>query len=400
MERTLRRLAVLAASTTLLAAPAVAFADDTVVILGFQSMEGDDDFALSLSGAVRHAASQIAGWNVSDREVSLDQMSLAHGCDAPNASCMESIAATLEVDRVIFGTVRRSSSGADFDFDVNVQIYDARSNRIAETIEDRVPRIRSDIDHLRGRVRRYAEQLAGQVMSGTLVVVSNVEGAEVFVDGDSLGFISGSELRSQLPAGDRQIEIRADGYETFHQTVEVTASTDNTLEAVLIEGEGDTIPEETVDEGGGLPQGTLGWAAIGLGGAGLVMAVVSWLALDGIGDLNAGDLDLVSNNATVTSYRSTIGEDVDDFCVEADAGRTGAGFEGNLEDVQSACSSASLFSALYYTGLIIGVVGTGLGLVLILTEDEEQDPADRGERIALRPMLDQHRAGLSASLQF
>lgn len=399
-----RVVAAVALTAALLGAPSVAFADDSVVILGFQSLEGDDDFALSLSGALRHAATQISDWDVSDREVTLDQMSLAHGCDEPNAACMAQIAGTLESDRVIFGTIMRTSNSGDFDFEVTVQIYDARAGEIAETITDRIPRVRSDIDQLRARVDRYVEQLAGTVSSGVLVVASNVEGAEVFVDGDSLGFIVGGELRSQLPAGDHEIDVRSDGYDTWSDSVTVTASSSTAVDATLSAGGGTDIPGGTEPSpGGGVSQSTLGWAAIGVGSAGLITAMISWFVLDGIGDLGVGlDLDLVDNNEHVTNYRNTVGE-VDDFCTQAEGGTTPDEFSrrgGSLSEVQSACSRASTFTALYYTGLIVGLVAGGIGTFLIVTDDGEQNPADTGERLTLTPVLSPQTAGMSAALTF
>src|SRR5687768_10366687 len=93
-------------------APAVARADDSVVVLGITSMEGDDEIARNLTGALRHAASQVHGWQVSDSEVTLAQMSLAHGCgDTPDPDCLAQIASALASQRLVYGLLRREGDG-------------------------------------------------------------------------------------------------------------------------------------------------------------------------------------------------------------------------------------------------------------------------------------------------
>src|SRR5687768_3650577 len=79
-------------------APPRATADSSVVVLGLRSLDGEDEEARRISTALREAARQAGGLRVSDRDVSLAQMSLAHGCDEPDARCMADIASTLKVD--------------------------------------------------------------------------------------------------------------------------------------------------------------------------------------------------------------------------------------------------------------------------------------------------------------
>src|SRR5689334_2934443 len=55
---------------------ATARAQETVVVLGLTSLEGDDEYARNLSGALRHAATAVRGWSVSERDVALSQMEL------------------------------------------------------------------------------------------------------------------------------------------------------------------------------------------------------------------------------------------------------------------------------------------------------------------------------------
>ena len=85
-----------------------------VIVLEVRSVEGDDDFAHNLSRAIRQAAGDVEGWNVTSREVSLTQMALAFGCegDEPDAACMSQIASDLQMGGIIYGTIQRTSASS------------------------------------------------------------------------------------------------------------------------------------------------------------------------------------------------------------------------------------------------------------------------------------------------
>ena len=53
----------------------------SVTVLGVRSLDGDDQLERRVSHALRNGVQRIEGYRVSDREISLAQMSLAHGCE-------------------------------------------------------------------------------------------------------------------------------------------------------------------------------------------------------------------------------------------------------------------------------------------------------------------------------
>jgi hypothetical protein len=63
----------------------------------------DDALARSLTESMRKQLKTRSEFVVSDTRVSLEQLSLAHDCDAEQASCLERIAKGLEVDGFVFG---------------------------------------------------------------------------------------------------------------------------------------------------------------------------------------------------------------------------------------------------------------------------------------------------------
>ena len=182
-----QRLGWLTLLVTLCSGPALAEAQTNVVVLGLSPIDGDAEVARNLTGALKHAASQNPDWRVSEREVSLAQMSIAHGCQVPNASCLAEIAETLTTQALIYGTVGRSSTGDQYDYTVELRLFNAQTGAIEHTLTDRIPRGRSDIDDMRPVVMRYINELAGATPPGTLRIQVNVPDAPVMVDGQALG---------------------------------------------------------------------------------------------------------------------------------------------------------------------------------------------------------------------
>ncbi len=234
------------------AVPAAASAQTSVIVLGIRSGEGDDEFARNLTGALRHAAGQVQGWQVSDNEVTLAQMTLAHGCEEADSACMAQIAESLGVQRIVYGEVRRTSSGDPYDFSMNLHLFNAESGRIEHSVADTLSGVRRDIDDLREPVRRYMAALSGAPRVGSVRVAVNVPGAEVFIDGESVGTADaeGRLLVTDVQAGSRAVRIVAPGHQSFRSTVSVEPYGEATFEAELQVGEsgggGGTVPVELI----------------------------------------------------------------------------------------------------------------------------------------------------------
>src|SRR5262245_3970633 len=128
-------LATLAAALFLgpaLLAPGLAHAQTTVVVLGITSLEGDDELARNLTGALRNAASHVDGWQVSENEVTLAQMALAHGCsDEPDTGCLSQIASTLGTQVIVYGILRRAATRG---FELSLSLYDAQTGHIERSV--------------------------------------------------------------------------------------------------------------------------------------------------------------------------------------------------------------------------------------------------------------------------
>jgi len=399
MTRNPRMFALLASAGVLLAIPATAWANVNVTVLGLRSVEGDDAFALSLTGALRHAASQVPEWDVSGREVSLAQMSLAHGCDEPDASCLAQIAETLEAQRILYGTVRRTSAGSSYDFEVTLSIYNAETGQIEGTVSDSIPRSQSDVDQLRDRVRRYMAQLSGSRQPGMLRVVVNVPGAEILVDGASVGFAADSgEFTVEVPSGSRRVEVIADGYEDFRGSVTVVEGSDAELEVTLQEsGAGGA-------GGGGGPSvmSILGWTALGLAAVSAGLTIWSWTTLNGYNEVSSSAECAMGGLSTWSTYRCNVPERIDDTptdaCAQADMGTPWRLNDAEFKDVQDNCSEISLHNVLQYVFLTSAVVLGGTGVALLLmggSDDDEEEP-----QLSITPTWNHLGGRLDATLRF
>jgi hypothetical protein len=422
-----RLLASLLAVFGLFVAPAVASADTPVIVLGIRSVEGDDEFARNLTGALRRAAEQVPGLSVVDRDVSLAQMMLVFTCDEPDAACLEQIAGELRVARIVYGTARRTATGDNYNYALSLYSFDAGDNEIDQQLTASVSRVRSDIDDLRPAARGWMSVLAGLPQVGTIVVRGATNGAQVLVDGEAVGVVSrGTFTAREIAAGGHLVEVQAEGQPGFRQRVNIEVGDTITLDArrAAAAGEGDA---NTADVGAGEASGdaAAGSAAAGAGdgeeapaegGASLgtgfwvgVGAAALGAAMIGLTAYSWVELDSVDSDASWLAYRAAAAapgqpNGVDDICVPAEAGLDLGTAPGTVDRVRSLCSTANTFEPLQYVFLGLGIVGLGTGIYLISSglgaDDERASAAPAAGSLSVRPVFGLRQGGLEARLTF
>ena len=366
-------------------APAVASAQTGVIVLGIRSVEGDDEFARNLTGALRNEAAQVRGWSLSDREVTLAQLVLAHGCEEPDQACMSQIADSLRIDRILYGEARRTSAGEQYDFAVDLHLFDGETDSITASVADTIPRIRRDIDDLREPARRYVAALSGAPRLGTARIVTGVPDAEVFIDGEAVGVTDadGVLLVENVQAGNRSVRIEGDGG-TYTGALAVEAYAEATLEAQLGGGGG--------GGGGGGMSGRdlsigIGAALTGLGVALAGAWIGSWAYLQ---DWSSRDDGVRSD---WTDARGVFPTTVRDVC---NGESTLAPDDQML--VEDMCSQLNTLEMLPFVfGISAAVVGgVGLGLLISgLTSEDETEHA-----FQLVPSIGLDHAYLGARVAF
>ena len=415
-DHALKRIALLLAPSLLAAAaigglPARAKADTSVIVLGLRSVEGDDEFARNLTGALRHAAAQVPGWSVSDREVSLSQMSLAHDCDEPDARCMGNIATALQVQRVVYGTVRRTSARENYRLSIALHIFNAENGQIEESVTDTVAHNRTDIDDLREPARAYISRLSGQPQTGSVVVRANVQGAEVRLDGAPAGSVAegGVFTATNVPVGRHRIEVIASGHTTFRSTVTITPGDQAEIEVQLVVGEAEphvappmTPPVEPTSSG----RGTIFWLGVGAVGIAVVLGIVSawaWFKNNGI-----EDTDPWRRYKTAWPGDGATDSDFCDRVLANDPPSASAMLTTTqVDDAHNLCNDSNDLVTVWLVTLI-GAVAVGIGGVALISADLLSDDSSSAEdrasapSLSLLPSLDPlGRAGhLTATLRF
>jgi hypothetical protein len=391
-----KTLPLLWALSVLLGAASAARADATVIVLGLRSIEGDDEFAITLTGALRHAATQVQGWDVSDRDVSLAQMSLAHGCDEPDAACLEQIAGTLGSQRILYGTVRRTGAGAEYNFAIALYMYNAEAGQIEGSLTDSIPRTQTDVDDLRSRVRRYINTLTGASEAGTLRVHTNVPGATVSVDGEPVGTTDDQgAFVGEVPSGRRQIDVTSPGHQPFRSSVTVSGGVEMEIEVVLVAtGAGDEV-------GGGGGGGGPSWLGIGLVGGGAVfLGLMTWSMLS-IESLDEGSVRCPdAEPGSFTAYKCHFEPTVADTCDYIDRADMYGATRDEIANARDVCGEADTMEVLQYVFLGLGIASAGAGAFLIATSGGGEDDEHAATTLEVQPRLSAEGGRLDATLRF
>jgi hypothetical protein len=380
--------------------PSLVHAQRSVVVLGITSMEGDDDLAHTLTGAIRHAASRVDGWRVSDTEVTLAQMALAHGCsDEPDMGCLTQIAGTLGTQAIIYGILRRSGTDARSPFQLSLTLYDAQTQHIERSISETIPPNRTDIDDLREPARRMIAQLSGP-QTGSIRVLTNVPGAEVRVDGEVAGMTGadGSFVASAVPIGSHRVEVRAEGHQPWSGSVRVATATEMELHADLVATGG-----SGGDDGGGGGTGgdrsggaSISWPGLALIGAGalaLGATIYSWVRIQAI-----------QNDPEFVDYRQNW--TVENVCTQASMGVPhGAGTmeqqRQRAATVDGLCGEAGALEVLQYVFLTVAVGAAGAGAALLILDGGRGGSSEREvASFELMPHLGPNSGSITARLRF
>ncbi len=387
-------LVVLFALQALTAQVQTARADSSVVVLGVRSLDGDDELARQVSQGLRDGAKAVPAWTISERDVSLAQMSLAHGCEEPDARCMADIARTLEVDRLIYGTMLRSDSTVD----VALFNFDAVTGQVESSITEKVPSDALVGVALKGTAAALAKRLAGLEAKGALRVRSNTPGARVLLDGKDVGVLDGRGelLLAGIPVGKHDLSV-AQGELRAAQNIEIRETETTTAQVMLAgSGQGATSDEANEQEFDGQTKShekapnlrrILGWSAVGLAGVLAATTAYTWVRIGRINE--ADDLQI---------YRDQFSKS-DNVCNEARDGtlqRRNPGFAPLENSASDLCDEADTLEVLQYVFLGGALAAGGVGAYLLLTDK----PAAAQHSVLIQPRLARGRGFLSATLRF
>jgi hypothetical protein len=398
--------------------PAFAQDDGQVFVLGIRSVEGDDELSRNLTGAIRQEARGVDDWSVAEAEISLAQMSVAHGCDEPDAQCMAEIAEELAASRIVYGTVRRTGAGEQYDYALTLYNFNAQTGQIEDSLTDTIPSVQADIDNLRPRAERYIAQFAGQARYGSVRIQTQTPGATVFIDEENAGTTDegGALVVTDVTEGDRDVRIEAVDFEVYEGNVRVVPDEQTELRATLVRQQATNlgwIPGAAVIAAG-VVFGALGMK-FGLDAQGQRDQRSSLLALDDANRncvrdaLPAGRITSVERSRALMECSvaaTSLGEltplqvgllranDTSSICADPDP---------NIDGLEDACNDRTKFRVLQYVFYGLGLAAVAGGTVLLINGlggDEEEGQA-RGPSLDIQPYFSGRRdMGVSATLQF
>lgn len=373
---------LLAAALLSLAVPAEA--QTSVTVLGLTSLEGDDEFARNLTGALRHAASQVRGWTVSDREVALAQMELTHDCSSSDAACMVQIAATLGSQRIIYGTIQRAPIGTRYEFQVTLFLFNADTGEIEERATQNVPSTDTDIDALRDPARDMVRALSAAITPGTIRVTGGPD-LDVRIDDQVVGRTdaSGSYVSDPIDPGPHSVRVGS------AEAQDVTIAGEEVTLAFAVPAGG--------SEGGG--GSILPWIGIGLLGVAAVSAGV-WI-------YSMARLDALSGDPGYTQYRQEVGRTASgsmttNVC-DSRYYAGGADAVGAAAFGESACGEGGTLEILQYVFLGVAIASAGAGVALIAVgagEGSGESSDSAALRLRLTPSAGPDHAYFGAALDF
>jgi hypothetical protein len=393
------------------ATPLVRAEDNSVVVLGLRSLEGDDEFANSMTDALRDAARSVRGWRVLERAVSMAQMTLAHNCEDINAGCLSEIARGLQADRVVFGTVRRTAGRSKFDYEVTASLFNNTTHSTVGTETQTVARNDAKSPRmLASQAQFIMSHLAGSdASSGRLTVEVNVLAAEVHMDGQLVGQTQDGRLNMEsLSPGEHTLEVTAPGHDAHREVVQVSGGDQSTVVVTLSRARSrsdssdiaatspDSMPLDAPLEPERSSLAWLGYTLIGVGAA----SAIGWGASMYMIEFQ------YNRDLTYQEYKNNYKFMSGDACDLALRGENASGAltAGELSDFQSRCRSGRTFQTLQWVFLGAAVVTAGLGAYVLISElghnDGTQAAKKPTRRLTFDPQFDRRSVALQATLRF
>jgi hypothetical protein len=380
-----------------------------VTVLGVRSLDGDDQLERRVSHALRNSVQRIDGYRVSDREISLAQMSLAHGCEEVDPPCLNDIAATLAADRLVYGNLVRSGDKVRislFNFDARTKQVDGSAERttLASQLVD---------PYLSELLQDLAQRIAGKRgnAAGALRITGNRPGSDVSLDGKPVGTLDdrGELTLDQVREGPHTLlVVTSDGRDRRELSVEVRPDTTTNVRALLTpplpssEAQPEPVPppaeELTPDpQRGPRLRRIMGFASVGVALGFAAAAIYTWVRIETIQDSKA--LETYANQYPKTGPGST--KDVCPKAIDHDLERRFVGSpeqkaKGDIErPAAKLCKEADQLETLQYVFAGGTLLFAGVGTWLLWTGYR-----DKERTLTLRPSFGVQSASVRATLRF
>jgi hypothetical protein len=160
------------------------------------------------------------------RETLEDQL-FAMACDEPTTECMTLLAEALGAERIVYARL----IATDDLHDLTVNVFDLSGARVVRRWSKRFLPNRDFREYFSERMATFLGGGAPTPTVTQLRVSSNVKGAVVYIEGNAVGPVPW--MSTEVAPGVMTIEVRAEGFTGFRQSVDLHEGEDRFYNAVL-----------------------------------------------------------------------------------------------------------------------------------------------------------------------
>ena len=376
-------------------------------VLGFNFESGAETFAETFTAELRGAVDARDYLGHTGKTQDLEQLALAFGCpETPDPACLKDIGEGLDSTHLIYGVVKEASSKPPYSFQVETHLFVVSSGKIEKSTSLLIPADKQGSVYLQEGADRIVAELFNEPPSTTIIIQSNVSGATIILDENTVGETAADPLwLRNIEPGKHRIIVKKDGYQIFEKKIDIKKGTRVDIDAPLLR-EGETQPE-----GGGI-------TPIGGGGEGGKVKSQKWrlwtgVALTVVGAGLAGggiafSIITSSKNSELNEARKNVAGDVCK-CFDQPAGSScyGSGYDPTpsyKDNVNSICDKQSTYMAgqiaLYSAGAVVGGVGLYFLIDYMLNRREKKTETIGTLPINLVPSLTPTGGALSVTGSF
>jgi len=237
--------------------------DTKIAVVAFDALGIDDELVVRLETLFRNEIDRLSSHPVPSRramEEAIGTSQSLRNCAGQNR-CLAGIARAMNCDVAVSGNV--ASLGDSYA--VTIKVVDAKTGELVRRIAS--DPLRGDPDRLIEAVRQAAyELLAPEQLVGSIMILSDLVGAEVRVNGAEVGKTPLAKPIYKLSLGKHEIEVVAAGYRPYRDTVEVRFQKTTRVVVRMVSREpvlvdvGDTGPRPAP-----VPWYSSGWLYAGVG---------------------------------------------------------------------------------------------------------------------------------------
>jgi len=381
-------------------------ADKKTSVLGLLCEEGGETFAETFSTELRGGVDARPAAGHTGKTQDLEQLALAFGCpDSPDPACLKEIGEGLESTHLIYGTTKKASSKPPYSFEVEASIFNVKTGKIEKSTTILIPSDKQSSVYLQEAADRIVGELFNEKPSTTIIIQSNVSGAQILLDADLLGETAKDPVWfKSIAPGKYRLIVKKEGYQLFEKKVDVQAGARLDIEAPLVKAEQvEDITEEIAPldikkkkEKKKLPSWRV-WTGlaltvtgVGLAGGGISQSVKALDYNDQL-DKYTGTISKQKTVCECYSEGDTTG------CFDDPGIKEQESWSSDVAKVQDLCgkkgSVLSAQYALYSVGGVIGAVGLYFLVDGMLKWNKEKKPA--AARFQLVPTLTPSSGALS-----